>query len=112
MRHTATSNPPNSAVRLRGEAAFAARPRRRWRIRWTRLLFAVALAYVGAGAAFSVVRGWELYRQEQALKARIAAVEAENRILQQDVQALRNPATLKAMLQGKRPLPNVTVPTP
>ncbi|MCL8208549.1 MAG: hypothetical protein K6V97_10835 [Actinomycetia bacterium] len=112
MTHTATSNPPNSAAAVLGTPLPAERPRRRWRVRWRRLLFVAALTYVGAGAAFSAVRGWELYRQEQALQARIAAVEAQNRVLQQDVRALRNPVTLKAMLQGKRPLPNATVPNP
>ena len=112
MTPTATSNPPNSAVSLRGAVAVAAEPRRRWRIRWGRLLFIATLAYVGAGAVFSIARGLALYHEEQVLKARIAAVEAENRALRQDVSALRNPATLKAILQGKRPLPNVSAPTP
>lgn len=79
---------------------------RRWRVRWGRVVLWVVAVDMGVTAGIS---GWHyllLRHQEAALAQHIAIVQQQSRVLRQEVQALRSPTQLKAILTGREKIPN------
>ena len=79
---------------------------RRWRVRWGRIVLWVVAVDMGATAGIS---GWHylaLRHQEAALAQHIAVVQQQSRALRQEVQALKNPTQLRAILTGREKIPN------
>jgi hypothetical protein len=69
-------------------------------------------AYVGVGASVSLWHWWQLAAEQRRLAAQIALVRRETRVLRGDLRALRDPAELRAMLEGRRDLPSAVVTPP
>jgi cell division protein FtsB len=92
----------------------AAKPKNKRRVRFNgrRFLLVAASVYVVVGAAVSAWHILALMQQERRLASQIAAVEAENRALRADLRQLANPVSLKAMLTGRKPLPDANVNPP
>ena len=79
---------------------------RRWRLRWGRIVLWVVAVDMGVTAGIS---GWHylaLRHQEAALAQHIAVVQQQSRALRQEVQALKNPTQLRAILTGREKIPN------
>lgn len=72
----------------------------------------VGVAYVLVGAVYSVQHLFPLLHQQRQLTSEIQSVQRETAILRGDLAAMRNPASLKLILTGKRPLPTDAVSTP
>ncbi|AEJ38425.1 hypothetical protein TPY_0210 [Sulfobacillus acidophilus TPY] len=83
--------------------------KRRWRIRWRKLATLGIALYLGYWSVVSLGHLWTLWQSERALEAQIAVVQRQNRQLRQDVQSLKNPQTLKALIEGRQTLPNLSV---
>jgi len=83
---------------------------RRVRVNWTRIAVVAVVAYVGAGSASSALHFWRLYEQAKQLSAQLAIVRQHNQVLGRDLKELHNPAVLRQMLTGQRPLPNAIWP--
>lgn len=75
-------------------------------VHWHRLLLWAVAIYVGAGAVVSGLHYVALWQQERSLTQQIATVHAQNRVLSQDIQEMRNPAELRLILTGRRPVPS------
>lgn len=75
-------------------------------VNWHRLLLLVVALYVGTGAIVSGLHYVVLWQQERVLTQQIATVQAQNRVLSEDIQQMRNPQTLRLILTGRRPLPS------
>ncbi|MCL5116220.1 MAG: hypothetical protein M1272_03615 [Firmicutes bacterium] len=78
------------------------------RIRWRRIATFLIAAYLVYWSGVSIHHMWAISQQERALNQKIAAVQAQNRVLTQDVRTLHNPRKLREMLTGQAPLPSIT----
>ena len=78
------------------------------RLRWRRMATILIGFYLIYWSGVSAGHMWTIGRQEQALRARIGVVQAQNRVLSTDITVLNNPLKLKAMLSGQTPFPDPT----
>jgi cell division protein FtsB len=92
------------------ETAPGSKPRRR--LNWRRMVLLFGIGYVAVGTVFSAQHYLALRAQAARLEAQIAAVRRETATLDAGLAAMHNPAVLKLMLTGRRPLPDDAVSPP
>jgi cell division protein FtsB len=82
--------------------------KRRVRVRWRRAVTLLIVAYLAYWCAISLHHMWVIGQREASLTQKIAVVRRENRLLSTDIHRLHNPATLKSILTGRAPLPDLS----
>ncbi|PSR21562.1 MAG: hypothetical protein C7B45_10145 [Sulfobacillus acidophilus] len=81
--------------------------KRKVRVRWRRAITLVIGAYLVYWCVVSLHHMWVIGQREASLTQKIVVVQRENRLLSTDIHRLHNPTTLKRILTGRAPLPNL-----
>lgn len=82
--------------------------KRKVRLRWRRTVTLLIGAYLVYWCTVSLHHMWVIGQQEASLTQKIVVIRRENHLLTTDIHRLHNPQTLKSILTGHKPLPNLS----